>query len=111
MWIDASMQVGIIGVVLLAGHYLTGIWRSWFFAVDRPRWDLEAKRPYSPLSLLPTLLFTVVLVQGFAESEPLLLWGWMLPVLFVFKIKQAPIVGIGAGERSLQLERGEKPAA
>ena len=111
MWIDASMQVGIVGVVLLAGHYLTGIWRSWFFAVDRPRWDLDANRPYSALSVLPVLLFTVLLVQGLAESEPLLLWGWMLPILFVFKIKQAPIVGFGPGERSAQLERGERLAA
>ncbi|KHK98914.1 ligase [Microbacterium mangrovi] len=109
MWIDAWMQVGIIGVLLLAGHYLTGIWRSWFFAVDRPRWDLTAGRPYSALSVLPPLIFTMLLVQGFAESEPLLLWGWMLPVLLVFKIKQAPIVGVGPGEQPVQLERGEQP--
>ncbi|UUT35732.1 O-antigen ligase family protein [Microbacterium elymi] len=59
MWIDVSMQLGIIGVVLMALLYLAFTWRAWFFAVDRPRWDLRADRPYSPLTLLPTLVIAV----------------------------------------------------
>jgi exopolysaccharide production protein ExoQ len=107
MWIDAFLQLGAIGVVLLALTYLAFLWRAWFFAVDRPRWDLRADRPYSPLTLLPTLLGTVLLVQGLAESEPLLLWGWMFVAMMGFKIKQAPLVGVGPAERSLAIERGE----
>lgn len=107
MWIDVFFQLGAIGVFLMAMAYLAFIWRSWFFAVDRPRWDLRADRPYSPLTLLPTLVATVLLVQGLAESSPLLLWGWMLVVLLAFKIKQSPHIGEGAAEMRIAIERGE----
>ena len=79
MWVDVFFQLGLdrrrscIGLA-----YLAFIWRSWFFAVDRPRWDLRDDRPYSPLTLLPTLVGAILLVQGLAESSPLLLWGWLL---------------------------------
>lgn len=107
MWIDVAMQLGIIGVVLLALLYLAFVWRSWFFAVDRPRWDLRADRPYSAETLLPTLLGAIVLVQGLAESTPLLLWGWLFVVMLGAKIKQSPHVGVGPAEQSAAIERGE----
>ncbi|TFV83767.1 O-antigen ligase family protein [Microbacterium sp. dk485] len=107
MWLDAFLQLGIVGVVLLALAYLAFIWRAWFFAIDRPRFDLRADRPYSPLSLLPTLFATLMLVQGVSESGPLLVWGWMLFILLSFKIDQAPLVGVGPAEQSLSIERGD----
>ena len=107
MWIDVSMQLGIVGVVLLALLFFAFIWRSWFFAVDRPRWDLRADRPYSPLTLLPTLVGAILLVQGLAESSPLLLWGWLFLVMLGGKIKQSPHVGVGPAEQSAAIERGE----
>lgn len=107
MWIDVAMQLGIIGVVLLGVLYLAFVWRSWFFAVDRPRWDLRADRPYSPVTLLPTLVGAIVIVQGFAESTPLLLWGWLFVVMLGAKIKQSPHVGVGPAERSAAIERGD----
>ncbi|MFZ8758017.1 O-antigen ligase family protein [Microbacterium sp. HMH0099] len=107
MWVDAYLQLGGVGVGLLALVYLAYLWRSWFFAVDRPRWDLQADRPYSPLTLLPTLIGALLVVQGLTESAPLLLWGWMFVVLFGAKIKQAPLVGVGPAERTLSIERGE----
>ena len=107
MWLDAFFQLGFVGVVLLGLMYLAFIWRSWFFAVDRPRWDLVADRPYSPLTLLPILVATLLLVQGLAESRPLMEWGWMFAVMLVFKIKLAPIVGVGPAERSIAMERGD----
>ena len=107
MWIDVSMQLGYIGVVLLATVYFAFVWRSWFFAIDRPRWDLRADRPYSPLTLLPTLVGAIVLVQGIAESTPLLLWGWLFVVMLGAKIKQSPHVGVGPAEQSAAIERGE----
>ncbi len=108
MWLDVSLQLGAVGVVIMALTYLAFIWRSWFFAVDRPRWDLVADRPYSPLTLLPTLLAAQLLVQGLAESTPLLNWGWMFLVMFAFKIKQAPLVGRGPTEQRLAGEQGER---
>ena len=95
MWVDIRMQLGWIGVALLGLLYLAFVWRSWFFAVDRPRWDLRDDRPYSSLTLLPTLIGAIVLVQGLAESAPLLLWGWMFVVMLGAKIKQSPHVGEG----------------
>lgn len=107
MWVDVAMQLGIIGVVLLALLYFAFVWRAWFFAVDRPRWDLRADRPYSPLTLLPTLVGAILLVQGLAESTPLLLWGWLFVVMLGAKIKQSPHVGVGPAEQSAAIERGD----
>lgn len=107
MWVDILMQLGIVGVVLLGLMYLAFVWRSWFFAIDRPRWDLRDDRPYSSLTLLPTLVGAIVLVQGLAESSPLLLWGWMFVVMLGAKIKQSPHVGEGPAEQSAAIERGE----
>lgn len=106
MWIDAFFQLGIIGVIIIAVAYGTLLWRAWFFAVDRPRWDLRADRPYSPLTLLPLLFTTVLLVQGLTESTPIMLWGWMLLVLLSFKIKSVPLVGVGLSEQSRVTENG-----
>ena len=113
MWLDTYLQLGGVGVVLLVLVYLAYVWRSWFFAVDRPRWDLTADRPYSPLTLLPTLIGGLLVVQGLTESGPLLLWGWMFVVLFGAKIKQAPLLGVGPAEQTISIERGElqRPAS
>ena len=98
---------GVVGVFLLGFAYLAFVWRSWFFAVDRPRWDLRADRPYSALTLLPTLTAAVLLVQGLAETAPLMGWGWMLMILLGSKIKQSPHIGEGPAEQRLAIERGE----
>ncbi|ALJ19403.1 O-antigen ligase family protein [Microbacterium sp. No. 7] len=108
MWLDVALQLGAVGVVLMVLLLLAFVWRSWFFAVDRPRWDLVADRPYSSVTLVPTLLGALLIVQGLAESTPLLNWGWMLIVLFAFKIKCAPLVGRGPSEQRLIGEQGEQ---
>lgn len=109
MWLDTYLQLGAVGVVLLTLVYLAYLWRSWFFAVDRPRWDLRDDRAHSPLTLLPTLVGALLVVQGLTSSEPLLLWGWMFVILFGAKIKQTPLVGVGPSEQSISIERGELP--
>ncbi len=110
MWLDVFLQLGAAGVALMALTYLAFVWRSWFFAVDRPRWDLVADRPYASLTLLPTLTAAQLLVQGLAESTPLMNWGWLFLVMFAFKIKQAPLVGRGPSEQRLAGEQGERLA-
>ncbi|WP_065569891.1 O-antigen ligase family protein [Microbacterium oleivorans] len=110
MWVDVFLQLGAVGIVLIAAAYVAFVWRSWFFAVDRPRWDLVADRPYTAVTLLPTLTGAILLVQGLAESTPLLNWGWFLLILFAFKIKQAPLVGRGPSEERLIGEQGDRPA-
>ncbi|MDE0547317.1 O-antigen ligase [Microbacterium sp. C7(2022)] len=107
MWVDVYLQLGIVGLVLIGMVFFAFIWRAWFFAVDRPRWDLRADRPYSTITLLPTLIGSVLLVQGLAESNPLMLWGWMFIVMFGGKIKQSPFVGEGPIEQRVAIERGD----
>lgn len=104
MWLDVFLQLGGIGVLLMAVAYISLLWRSWFFAVDRPRWDLRADRPYSPLSLLPLLMTVILLVHGISESTPIMLWGWLLLVMLSFKLKSVPLIGSGLDER--RVERG-----
>ena len=106
MWLDVFLQLGAVGVVLMAVAWLALTWRAWFFAVDRPRWDLDAARPYSPLSLLPLLLVAVLLVEGLAESAPIMLWGWLLLILLSFKMKAVPLIGVGVGERTPVISHG-----
>jgi exopolysaccharide production protein ExoQ len=109
VWVEVFGATGVVGTVLFAAMYVSFVWRAWFFAVDRPRWDLRADRPYSPLTLLPTLTATVLLVQGVADPSPLLPWGWLLIVLLGFKLGQAPLVGVGRAEQSAVIESGERP--
>ena len=109
MWIDVLFQLGVVGVVLVALAYLSLLWRSWFFAVDRPRWDLRADRPYSPLTLLPVLFTVVLLVQGLTESTPIMLWGWLLLVMLSFKVKSVPLVGVGLSEQARVTDNGRRP--
>ncbi|WP_433586476.1 O-antigen ligase family protein [Microbacterium hydrocarbonoxydans] len=106
MWLDVLMQLGVLGAILIAIAFLSLLWRSWFFAVDRPRWDLVANREYSPLTLLPSLFTVVLLVQGLTESTPIMLWGWMLLILLSFKLKTTPLLGVG--ERERVIERGQR---
>ena len=108
MWVDVYLQLGIVGTVLIGVVLLAFLWRAWFFAVDRPRWDLDEERPYSPVTILPILVGTLLLVQGFTESAPIMLWGWMLIVLFSFKIKSVPLVGVGMSERERLIDHGER---
>lgn len=107
VWLDVLLQLGIVGMALLALTFFAYVWRSWFFAVDRPRWDLVADRPYSPVTLVPTLTGAILLVQGVADSGPIVAGGWLLIVMLAFKIKQAPLLGRGASEERLVGEQGE----
>lgn len=110
IWAETHARTGIVGDILVIGVVLSFVWRSWFFAIDRPRWDLRADRPYSPLTLLPTLTGAMLLVHAFAASGGTLLWGWMLIVLLGFKVTQAPLVGVGPAEQSVAMEQGERVA-
>ncbi|QPZ39416.1 O-antigen ligase family protein [Paramicrobacterium chengjingii] len=87
-WLDVWLQLGILGVVIFAAIVASLLWRSWFTAIDRPRFDLRTDRPYSALSLLPLLIAVVLLVQSLAESRILIESGWVLVVLLVLKTKQ-----------------------
>ena len=91
-WLDVWLQLGILGVIVFAAVVFATLWRVWFLAVDRPRFDLRDDRPYTALSLLPLLIITVLIVQSFAESRILIESGWVLLTLFALKSKQHPVI-------------------
>ncbi|GAA1689304.1 hypothetical protein GCM10009808_02740 [Microbacterium sediminicola] len=86
-WVDITLQLGLVGTVLLVGVYVTFFARAWRTAVGRGRWNLGTDRFTSVVSLLPLAVLTVLIVQGITESNPLLLWGWMLTVMLHAKLK------------------------
>ena len=93
-WLDVWMQVGIVGLLLFAGLVFMGLWRAWFVAVDRPRWDLYDHRPYSAHSLMPLLLLVALTVQSIAESRILVEGGLALFVVVITALKM-PARGFG----------------
>ena len=87
MWLDIWLQLGILGVIALALTMISVMWRSWFVAIDRPRWDLNETRPYQANSLLPLLITTALVVQSFAESQLVIQSGWALVVILSLSVK------------------------
>jgi hypothetical protein len=91
----AGPQVGIIGLVVLIVVVFMGLWRAWFLAVDRPRWDLDDRRPFTAHALMPLLLLVALLAQGVTESR--LLEGSL--ALFAAVIIAVKMPARGLGER------------
>ncbi|PWC07422.1 O-antigen ligase family protein [Mycetocola zhujimingii] len=91
-WLDVWLQLGVVGVALFTAVIVSVLWRSWFAAVDRPRFDLRDDRPYTVLSLLPILITVVLVVQSVAESRILIESGWVLIVALALKTKQHPVM-------------------
>jgi O-antigen ligase len=81
-WIDIWLQLGIVGVVVLALLAITTLGRAWFLAVDRPMTDATTSHAYSAIALLPLLVFTAQLVQSIAESRMLIESGFAMLVLW-----------------------------
>ena len=93
-WLDVWMQIGIIGLILFAAVCVAALWRAWFLAVDRPRWDLDSHRPFTAHALMPLLLLVALLVQSIAESRILVEGGFLLLVAIVVAVKM-PARGLG----------------
>ena len=77
-WLDVLMQLGIIGGIMFAVLIGTAIWRAWFRAVDRPRWDVRTDRPFVALHMLPLFILACLCAQSLAESRILVEGGWAL---------------------------------
>lgn len=88
-WLDVWLQLGIVGLVIFALLIVSTLWRSWFQAVDRPRFAAGDDLPYTALTLLPLLLLAALLAQSLAESRILIEAGWTLLVLVAVKTKQS----------------------
>jgi len=95
-WLDVWMQLGVIGVVIFALLVGTTLWRSWFIAIDRPRWNLDARRRFHAIAMIPLLIMLALIAQSFAESRMLIEGGWLILVSFAVvtkfteKVHEAP---------------------
>ncbi|MCW4385011.1 O-antigen ligase family protein [Salinibacterium sp. SYSU T00001] len=84
-WLDAYLQLGVIGVVVLAALVLSVATRAWFIALD----GASASRPADrALAMLPLLLVTVLVVQSLVESRLLLEYGWFLLAYLAFATRR-----------------------
>jgi exopolysaccharide production protein ExoQ len=87
-WLDVWLQLGIIGLVAFAALVVSTGWRSWFQAVDRPRYGLADTEPFTASALLPVLLMTALVAQSLAESRILIEGGWVLLVALSLQTKR-----------------------
>ncbi len=87
-WLDVWLQLGIVGLIVFILLVATTFGRSWFLAVDRPRWTVVDDRPYTATSLLPLLLMAALIAQSFAESRLLIEGGWALLVAVAVSTKR-----------------------
>lgn len=92
-WLDVWLQLGIIGLIVFIGLVVSTLWRSWFMAVDRPRIDLDAARPFTATTLFPLLTMVALIAQSAAESRILEESGWMLLVILTIKTKHSSALG------------------
>jgi len=87
-WLDVWLQLGVAGLVVFVLLVLTTLGRSWFLAVDRPRFTVADDRPYRATTLLPLLLMAALIAQSFAESRILIEGGWALLVALAVATKR-----------------------
>ncbi len=80
-WLDVGMQLGWIGLIMFTVFVITAVWRAWFRAVDRPRWDARTDRPFVALHMLPLFILACLIAQSLAESRLLIEGGWALLVI------------------------------
>jgi exopolysaccharide production protein ExoQ len=86
-WLDVWLQLGIVGLVVFILLVLTTFGRTWFLAVDRPRFTIADDQPYRATTLLPLLLIAALIAQSFAESRILIEGGWALLVTLAVATK------------------------
>lgn len=87
-WLDVWLQLGIVGVVILALLVVSSFSRSWSLAVDRPQHAPGSTDSYTALSLLPLLILSALIVQSAAESRLLIEYGWVLLVVVAVMTKR-----------------------
>jgi exopolysaccharide production protein ExoQ len=87
-WLDVWLQLGIFGLAVFGGFVLTTLLKSWQLATDRIITTPNNVGKYSHFSLVPILVLSAQVVQSAAESRMLIEGGWMLLVIFAFKLKE-----------------------
>lgn len=86
-WLDVFLQLGALGVIVFAAVVLGAFLRTWGLAFEEPHPRKGRASLRWPLSIIPILLLTALLVQSFAESRLLIELG--LTLLCLISIKSA----------------------
>ena len=86
-WLDVTLQLGIVGLVLFALLALGALWRSWWLAVDPQRDSRGTLLPYRAVTLFPIILMVILLTQSLVESRILVEAGWALFVAVIVATK------------------------
>jgi len=86
-WLDIWLQLGIVGLVVVAALVVPAAIRSWTFAIDRPPTAPGRTGAYTAWSLLPLSLLVVLVVQSVAESRLITEYGWALLLVVATKTK------------------------
>lgn len=79
-WLDVWLQLGVLGVIVFGLLVVSTFWRSWFFAIDRPRKFIYETLPYTLNSLMLLLVVVALITQSLSESRILVEGGWLLLV-------------------------------
>jgi len=89
-WLDVTLQLGLIGLVVFVLLVGSTLWRSWFMAIDVPTAGLQPYRALAAVDLLPLLVITALIGQSVAESRILVESGWLLLVTLSIRTKLSP---------------------
>ena len=91
-YLDITMQLGLIGILLFVPLLVLTFVKLWQLAV----------RQSSPLYLWPILVFAGILVQNLTESRMLVENGWILICIFMVKVNEPllPIRESAASDQS-----------
>ena len=87
-WLDLWLQLGVLGVIVLAALMLSSVVRAWFFATDRPQFEPGKPGAFSAVSALPLLVLTALVVQSLVESRLIIEYGIVLLVIVAVKTKR-----------------------
>jgi exopolysaccharide production protein ExoQ len=77
-YLDVWMQLGLIGLAVFAVYLVTTVARSWACATAFAYGRDLARVAFTPVSLAPLLLVTVLVVQSVTESRLLYEGNWIL---------------------------------
>ncbi|MFD0996008.1 hypothetical protein HNR16_002446 [Pseudoclavibacter chungangensis] len=86
-YIDAWMQVGVIGAGLLVALMLSTLVRSWWLAIDRPQYGADDGFRIPPTAVLAFLVTVALAVQSLTESRLLIEGNWLLMCYFAIYSK------------------------
>lgn len=79
-WLDAWLQIGVVGLAILVSLVAVTSWRSWRIAT-RPEFRGLRAESRPGLELVPLALMVLLLVLSAAESRMLVEIGWTLLVV------------------------------